>query len=329
MLSYWPRAQSVVRQLLRDGVIPKPSWVVGSCVHQFAGLAGLSLAREYRVPFIYEVRDLWPETLTSVGHWSPYSPPVVLSRQLSRYLYRKADHIVTLLPGSEDTIISYGVPRERISLIPNGVDLRWASDATPMRPCGTEGKFLVTYAGSHGRANVLDQLLSAAKILQVAGHSEVHFLFVGSGPEKEPLRARAIAESILNVSFLDPMPKKNIYSVLNASDVFFLGAPPVELSNKGMSQNKLMDYFAVGRPIVMACDSAINPVTESGGGIVVPSDSPQELADTFLHLLQMSQDERSAMGRRGQEYVRQHHSVEHLADLWEGVFERLGEGMER
>lgn len=322
MFSYLPRATAVTRKLIRQHVLPRPTWVVGSCVHQFAGLAALRIARECTVPFIYEVRDLWPETLTAIGGWSWHHPAVVASRLMSQYLYRHADQVVTLLPGSESAIASYGVAASRIAVIPNGVDLQRTETASQRIPA-TESSFLVVYAGSHGRANALDQLIDAAARVGRIGVSQLMFLLIGSGPEKERLQRRVREEGVHNVIFADPIPKNDIYALLKGADAFFLGTTPTGLYDSGMSMNKLMDYLAVGRPVVLACDALQNPVTSSGAGLVVPSDHPEQLADAFTHLETMSSAELAAIGDRGSLYARQHLSIEHLADLWESVLHRL------
>jgi glycosyltransferase involved in cell wall biosynthesis len=322
MFSYLPRATAIARQLIRQHILPQPTWVVGSCVHQFAGLAALRIAREYATPFIYEVRDLWPETLTAIGGWSRHHPAVVASRFMSKHLYRHADQVVTLLPGSESVIASYGVPASRIVVIPNGVDLQRTETASRRIP-GTEGSFLVVYAGSHGRANALDQLIDAAACVDSIGDSELMFLLIGSGPAKASLQRRVREEGVQNVIFADPLPKNDIYGLLKGADAFFLGTPHTGLYEAGMSMNKLMDYLAVGRPVVLACDAAQNPVSESGCGLVVASDCPEKLADAFNYLASMSSDNLGAIGERGRLYARQHLSIEHLADLWESVLHRF------
>jgi len=318
MFSYLPRATGVTRKLLHRHLLPEPTWVVGSCVHQFAGLAALRIAREYSVPFIYEVRDLWPETLAAIGGWSQHHPAVVVSRWMSMYLYRHADQIVTLLPGSESVIAPYGVAPSRIAVIPNGVDFK-RTEVASRRILGTEGFFLVAYAGSHGRANALDQLVDAAACVERAGESRLKFLLIGSGPEKPRLQRRVREEGVHNVIFADPVPKNDIYALLRGADAFFLGTSHTGLYDAGMSMNKLMDYLAVGHPVILACDAVQNPVSSSGAGYVVPSDQPQLLADAFKHLTTMSPAELAAIGERGRFYAREHLSVEHLADLWESV----------
>jgi glycosyltransferase involved in cell wall biosynthesis len=322
MVSYLPRTTAVARELIREHVLPAPTWVVGSCVHQFAGLAALKVARENAAPFIYEVRDLWPETLSELGGWSRHHPAVVVSRFMSKYLYRRADEVVTLLSGSESVIASYGVAASRIVVIPNGVDLQRAETESRRIP-GTEGSFLVVYAGSQGRANALDQLIDAAARVDRIRDSQLKFLLIGSGPEKARLQRRVCDEGVRNVVFADPVPKNDIYALLKGADAFYVGTSHTVLYDSGMSMNKLMDYLAVGRPVVLACDASQNPVSLSGSGYVVPSDQPQLLADAFSQLTTLSQAELASIGERGRLYARQHLSIEHLADLWENVLSGL------
>ncbi|MGD9676611.1 MAG: glycosyltransferase family 4 protein, partial [Candidatus Bipolaricaulia bacterium] len=184
------------------GEAPRPDAIVGSSPHLFTAFVGCRLAQRFGVPFVMEVRDLWPETFVAFGFWGRRHPIVVALRMLERYLYRRADRIVVLMPEAWRYITRLsGVPKERIVWIPNGAAV---SEDTVEPAAVAHRPFTVMYLGSHGRANVLDDLLTAAHLLQDQG-DDVRFELVGDGWEKKRLVERANALGLRNVTFFDPV----------------------------------------------------------------------------------------------------------------------------
>lgn len=301
----------------KPSVLGKPDLILGSSPHPFAALAAYLQSMRYKVPFILEVRDLWPQTLIDLGNVSPSHPLVLLLAGIERFLYKRADKIITLLPLAYLHMVQRGADRSKIVWIPNGTDL---SSVPKPRPPEAKTRLTVVYAGSHGLANNLDVVLDAASILKSRGLSELaEFKFVGEGPEKARLVNKAKSLKLGNVFFEDPVPKKLIYKVLSDADVLLLTLKDGPLFRFGISSNKLFDYMAVGRPVLFAVRAPHNPVEEAGAGIVVPPDDPKALADAVYNLANLSWEERWAMGLRGRRYLEEHHSIERLVDRLEDV----------
>ncbi len=299
-----------------------PDLVVGSTPHPFAALAAQRLAAHYRVPFVLEVRDVWPFALTEIGGHSARHPFVLLVDCTMRFLYRKAVRIVMFSRDSAHLLTNAGARTEKIAWIPHGVDLTM-HPAPPSAP--DDGVFTVAYLGAHNQWNSLDAVLDAAKILLQAHGGRIRFRFVGHGASKAALIDRARTEQITNVQFDDPVPKAQVGEVLRQADAFILNNRKDAVSRNWMSFNKLYEYLAAGRPVVFGSFSASDPVRESGAGISVPADSPSELAAAVAYLAQLPSAQLAGYGRRGREHIEQNYSIVRLVDVFEGMaFEVTG-----
>jgi glycosyltransferase involved in cell wall biosynthesis len=312
--------------------LPKPDVVVGSSVHPLAAVAALLLARRHRVPFVFEVRDLWPQTLVDFGKLSERSPVTWTLRRLERWLYQSAVRIVAPLPYAVDYISSLGIARNKVVWIPNGVDLSAssASSTSSVSPASSttaaageagaersqaEPPFVLMYFGAHGLANGLAPLIRAMKLVSdQVGPEAIKLRMIGSGPLKEELKQLAATLELRNISFEPPVPKSTIPEVAAQADGFVitvLGLP--RLYRYGISMNKLFDYFAAARPVVIACNAANNPVLDAGAGIAVPPEDPEQLARAIIALYQMPPEERLKMGAAGRRYVEENHNSSRLA----------------
>ncbi|MEM0488466.1 MAG: glycosyltransferase family 4 protein [Candidatus Bathyarchaeia archaeon] len=292
--------------------VGRPEVVIGSSPHLLIPLAAYWVARHYRVPFVMEVRDLWPQTIIDMGKLSATHPIIKVLQALERFLYRQAKLIITVLPQAHKYITALGIPQERIFWIPNGVDLSRFGNLEP--PSAVAEIFKVMYLGAHGQANALDVLIHAAKVVQDRGFAEIRFILVGEGPEKPRLMALAQELRLANVEFREPVPKNEVPTLLHTADATIFILHDITLYKYGISLNKLFDYLAAGKPVVIAGKPANNPVEEARCGLTVPPREPQALAEAVIKLYQMPREEREAMGRRGREYVEKHHNITRLAE---------------
>lgn len=299
--------------------LERPDVVIGSSPHLFAASAAQKLARRYDVPFVLEIRDLWPETLIELGNFSRRNPGILLMEQIERRLYRSADHTICLLPGGIEHISQKGGTRGKITWVPNGIDLK----AIPL-PCPryeNHSKFTVMYAGAHGLANGLDSILDAAALIRDMGLEErAQFRFIGDGPEKERLQERARGQGLNTIQFEPYVPRKEIYDLLQEADAFVITLKDAALFRRfGVSPNKLFDYLASGRAVIFGIDSLNNPVKKFNAGFTVPPEDPEAIARAVTQLMEMSQEERWEMGLRGRRYVEEFHDYERLADRIETI----------
>ncbi len=319
MLSY---RQSVCRA---TADLPAPEVIIGSCVHLHAADAGLRLARCFGVPFVFEVRDVWPESLVDVGALSTRHPIYWYLRHIERNLYRHADRVIALFPGMVGYLEQHGIPREHIWQIPNGIDttLYAAIDSPPP----AANRFVVSFLGSHGPANGLGTVIEAAKLLQAHPQGAgIEVRLVGDGPQKVMLQQSAEAAGLQNVAFHPPVAKTELTRHFSQSHafIFILRDMPV-LARYGVSANKLFDYLYAGRPTIFACRSLNNPVEEAQSGISIPPEDPHALAQAILQLRDLTEAERVAMGERGRAWVIEHHDMRRLAlKLENHLLELLG-----
>jgi glycosyltransferase involved in cell wall biosynthesis len=318
MLSYSIRAYKVAKRLN----IEKPDIIIGSSVHLFAVFTAYLLSKKYKTPFIMEVRDLWPQTLIDMGvpKWHPF---VILLGILEKFLYKKADKIIVLLPKANEYIENLGIPSGKIVWIPNGVDLeRFNFDIDNNDLRRDKKGFIITYTGAIGKINNLDILLEAAEILK-EGYSEIKFLLVGDGPEKERLVMIIGKKNLNNIEFNKAVPKREMAKIIYKSDALILLLRNSSLYRYGISLNKLFDYLASGKPIIFSSNSINNPVEEARAGITVPPDNPQELANAIIKLYKMSPEERKEIGMNGRRYVEKHYSIPNLVDKLEKIIEEV------
>ena len=304
-----------VLQLAPQVLSEPPDVILGSSPHPFAAWAAARLAARFRAPFVFEVRDLWPQSLIELGRFSSRHPFIMLLAYMERFLYRRATRIVTLLPGAAAYIRARGGEAEKIVWIPNGLDL---SLVPPPSPPLQNGVFTIMYAGAHGRANGLEVVLEAARLLQERSTpTPIRFVLIGDGPEKPNLQAQTRSWGLQNVVFEDPIPKGEIYKRLQEADAFLMILRPSPVFRWGVSPNKLFDYMAMARPVLFCIQTPYNPVAEAKAGITVPPGDAKSLARAILHLIELSPEERWHMGLRGRDYVEKNHAMTVLAQRLE------------
>lgn len=293
-------------------LLPKPDVIVGSSVHPLAAVAGAMLARHHGVPFVFEVRDLWPQTLIDMGRLKKNSLITWCLRKLELYLYRRAVKTIVLLPHAWKYIVPLGIPESKVIWIPNGVDLSLFPEPLPAKP---SGRFTLMYFGAHGGANGLDIVLQAMRELQrLPGADHICLRLIGDGPLKSSLVKQASDWELNNVLFEDPVIKALIPSLAQQADAFVISVLDLPMLYKyGISMNKLFDYMAAMRPVIISSSAANNPVEDAKAGLTVPTEQPVALANAILKMAAMPLEERHRMGRAGRVYVEQNHSYNLLA----------------
>ena len=296
--------------------LPKPDIIVGSSVHPFAALSAALLARRHGVPFIFEVRDLWPQTLIEFGRLPESGFVTSAFRYLERWLYQKADRIITLLPRAVDYIAPLGIEPSKVTWLPNGVDLESFPD--PGANLRKDGVFTLMYFGAHGQANGLLELIHAmALVKERTDISAIRLRMIGDGPLKSMLNDMAIESGLTDrwISFEDPVSKDRIPTIASEADAFVIPVRDLPgLYKYGISMNKIFDYLAGRRPIIIATDSINNPVDEAECGITIPPGDPEALAQAILSVANMPLEQRNELGARGRRHVETKYGYDRLAD---------------
>jgi len=308
-----------VRNMAVSSALPKPDVIIGSSPHLFAAWGAERLSKRLDVPFVLEVRDIWPDTLVDLGKFTHRHPLIRVMKSIEKHLYRRAKKIIMLLPSAGEYLARFGVRSDDTLWLPNYVDMGLVSGSNA---ASHNKKFMVMYAGAHGLANDLDSVLVAAEILQQQGLSEhIRICLIGDGPEKSRLMAEAAARKISMIEFLDSVPKGEVYSVLQQADAFLMLLKKSPVFRWGISPNKLFDYFAMAKPVIFGVDTPHDPVKIAEAGISIPSGDSKALAGAICDLFHTPENKRLEMGERGKKYVSAHHNIIQLTDDMEKMLE--------
>jgi lipopolysaccharide/colanic/teichoic acid biosynthesis glycosyltransferase/glycosyltransferase involved in cell wall biosynthesis len=282
-----------------------------------AALPGIAARWLRRKPFVFEVRDLWPELPRAMGVIR--NPLVLLMMDWLEFAaYHSADSCVALSPGIAQGIARRGVPESRVVNAPNGCDLDlFALDVTqplPEIPGLPPDAFAATFTGAHGVANGLGAVLDAAAELRIRGRTDIFLVFIGDGKEKPGLIERAHREKLGNCIFVDAMPKRALAQFLcRRANVGLMILDNVPAFYYGTSPNKFFDYLASGLPVLVNYPGWMaEMVTAERGGVVVPPRDPLAFANALIHMA----DARAAtaeMGQRGRNFAEREFSRSTLA----------------
>jgi glycosyltransferase involved in cell wall biosynthesis len=286
----------------------------------FQGVTAWLLARLKGARFLFEVRDLWPQFAIAVG---VLKHPILirLAEWLERFLYRRADRVMVNSPGFLEHLTGRGV--KRAELVPNGADPSMfdpSDDGAEFRRVHQlADRFVVLYAGAHGMSNDLGVVLEAALLL---ANEKIQIILLGDGKEKSRLQDRAAGLGLVNVTFLPSVPKTGMPAALAAADACLAILKPLD-EYKTTYPNKVFDYMAAGRPVVLAIDGVIRTVVEAAGcGLFAQPGDPHALADAVQRLARDPGRSRS-MGLAGRKYLEQHFSRSALAVKLEKLLEDL------
>ncbi len=308
--------------------LPQPDVVIATSPQLLVGLSGWWLAYCKRVPFVLEVRDLWPESLAAVGAGSSNSPLYRVLAKVAGFLYRNADRIVVVTPAFKKHLIEHWrVPREKISVVEHGVRTDLFAPHSPpadlRRELEAEGKFVVSYIGTLGMAHGLETVVEAASRLQ-QGAPEVLFVLVGEGAEKQRIRSLARSRNLTNLRFVDQQSRERIPAYICASDACLVLLKKSELF-KTVLPTKLVEFMSCARPVILGVDGhAREIVQEANAGIFVEPENPVDLANAVMRLA-ANPGMRESLGRNGRRYVLQHFSYERIAKTYVGLLEGLSE----
>lgn len=290
--------------------IPKPDLIIGSVVHPFAAYAGYRLSRYYNVPFIYEVRDLWPRTLVELGRISSKHPFVILLDKLDGFLAKKAKLIITTAPLMKNHYKErFGINEDQFLWVTNG-SVFTKKKPTAMRTIEENDVIQVGYTGNIGYGNGIRNFLQALSIVDQDLLNKFKFLFVGEGPFKKELAAYA-KEKELPVEFKDSVPKDRVWEILQKFDFLLFIIIETPILKFGISSNKLSDYHSAGRPIIEIVSCNSSPVQSSGAGY--HADSFGELPKILSAICNADQEEYIEKGEKGYLFAQENYDWDNLA----------------
>jgi colanic acid biosynthesis glycosyl transferase WcaI len=309
--------------------LSRPDVVIASSPQLLVAVSGWWLAQWKRVPFVFEVRDLWPESLAAVGMSDGNS---LLHRSLARiagFLYSHADRIVVVAPAFEDYLVEHWrVPREKISVIENGVETElfapepFSAEAAALRKeLDAEGKFVVSYIGTMGMAHGLETIIAAAVQLQTT-NPEIVFLMLGEGAEKQHIVALAQQRGLNNLRFVDQQPRERIPAYISASDVCLVPLKKTDLF-KTVIPTKMLEFMSCARPVILGVDGQARAILEEArGGLVIEPENSDALVSAIRYLT-ANREAGLELGQNGRGYIVRKFSRSNTAEKYILVLKHL------
>jgi len=316
---------------LRGLTLPRPDVIIATSPQLLVGLAGWWLAFARQIPFVFEVRDLWPESLTAVGLGSEDSLLHHVLSKIARFLYERSDRVVVVTPAFKERLIEdWRVPAEKISIVENGVETdlfapgpREISNEI-RRQVGVEYRFLVSYIGTMGNAHGLETLLVAAEQLQALG-SNVAFLLVGEGAEKQRIRSLAQSRNLANVRFLDQQPRERIPAYISASDACLVLLKKTDVF-KTVIPTKMLEFMSCARPVILGVEGQARQIVEEAqAGIAIEPENAAQLVAAIRQLV-ANPELATTLGQRGREHIQRYFSRGSTAEKYVEVLASMVQG---
>ena len=290
----------------------------------FVGGAALVLSYLKRIPMVFEVRDLWPDSAVALGELSN-SRAISWATKLENACYRKAIQVIVVTHGIYNCLIQRGISPDKLFVLPNGANI----DMFKFNPEERErirseleldGRFIVIYAGIHGLAQGLETIIETARVLQV--YPTIHILLVGDGPKKSELLSLAKEYNLPNITLLPEKPREQIPAYLSAADVALVPLRKAEIF-KGALPSKIFDAWACKRPVFLSIDGEARELVETiHAGVFVPPEEPNKLAEAIINMMN-SPKELDSMGENGCAYTKQYHSRKALAEILISYIENI------
>jgi len=295
----------------------KPEAIIGSTPTLIPAFFTSLIASIKRLPFLLEVRDLWPETIVQLDPSKKNNPLIKVFYWMETYCYKKAVRIAGLLPGIPNYLnnIEPGLSN-KFFWLPNGVE----RDQLSNKPILNSNVENLVYAGALSKGNSVITILEAADLLK---DKNLKFHLYGSGDEKQQLLAYKEQNNLENVFFHEPLPKNQIFNVLESADILLGSMKKSNLYQYGISQNKIYDYMGAGKPIVFGSEAYNDPVSEANAGFTFLPEDPKEMANAIMKVVNMDLSERLKMGNNGKFFLKKGHSFDVLGNRLLGVLKEI------
>jgi glycosyltransferase involved in cell wall biosynthesis len=306
----------------------KPDVIIGTSPQFLVAFAAWIISVFKRVPFVFEVRDLWPDSILAVG---ALKNPLIIGtlRMIERLLYNRAAKIVVVTHSFKERLLEMGVPEGKIEVVTNSVDVKLfvPQEACPIlkKKHNLEDKFLVSYIGTHGMAHDLDTVLNTAHELR---HNEkLHFIFVGEGAEKQRLKKKRTEMRLNNVTFIDRQTREEMPAWIATTDLHLVHLKANSLF-KTVIPSKIFEIMGMGKPMVIAVDGEARKIVEdSGSGTFSQPGDAKELAKTITQMA-ADPDKMLEMGKRGRDSAMNTYNRDLLAGKYIDILSDVS-GLER
>lgn len=284
--------------------IKKVDFVLATSPHFFTPIAGYIISRMRRIPFIFEVRDLWPDSISAVKAINNRIIIKLLSK-IESYLYKRADRIIVVTNSTQDILVKRGILPEKICVATNGINIdEYEPDVNRIRYRAMLGyrdtDLVAAYIGTHGMAHHLETIIEAAQVTR--NNNDLKYLMVGDGAHKGDLVKRAKEKGLTNIQMLSEQPKKKIQNYLAAADVSMVLLKRAKLFET-VIPSKLFEAMAMKKPVILGVlgESTVL-VKQANCGIAITPESSRELADALVEL-QSNKEKIELLGENGRIYV--------------------------
>jgi glycosyltransferase involved in cell wall biosynthesis len=300
--------------LMPKGRLPRPDVIIASSLSLLTVLSGYVLKKRFGSRLLFEVRDIWPLTLTEVGTYKRWNPLVKMLGMVERFGYRNSDAVVGTMPNLTEHVRRVAGSGPVCRCVPQGLD-RYMLDQSEPLPEGYEakfvpkGKFVVGYVGTIGTANALQTMIQCAA--ELIDNPAIHFLLVGDGGRLTELKA--LAAGLGNVTFAPKLKRQQVQSFLQHCDVLYLGTLKNEIWRYGQSLNKLIDYMYAGKPIIASYSGYPSMINEAQCGVFVPAEDVGALKEAILTYAAKPREELREIGERGRRWLLENRTWDKLA----------------
>lgn len=299
----------------------KPDLIVASSLSLLTVLSGLYLKHKYKCKLIFEVRDIWPLTITEEGGYSKSNPFVIFLGWIEKIGYKHSDAIIGTMPNLGEHVQNVLGYAKKTHCVPMG----YSSTFQKQDDLSSEyiaqhipkSKFKVGYAGTIGITNALDTLFEAADFLKQ--NRDVHILIIGDGALKTEYQKKY--SNLPNLSFAPKVAKNQVNAILQQCDVVYLSTFRSEVWSYGQSLNKIIDYMLSGKPVVASYSGYPSMINEANCGFFIPAEDPKSLAETILQLHATPENERSAIGKRGRDWLIENRNYKRLGKEFSSIIE--------
>jgi glycosyltransferase involved in cell wall biosynthesis len=302
----------------------RPDVVIGTSPQFFCAVAAYLFSVVKRAPFIFEVRDIWPQSAVELG---ALKNPLIIKilEAIELHLYRRAALIVVVAESSRSYLTGKGISPEKIALVPNGIDTKYLT-STDIKPeqirekLGLGDDFIVSYIGTHGMSHALDVVLYAAERLKE--DSKIHFLFVGEGAEKEYLMRLAVDLKLDNVTFINEQPRERLLAFYQASDVSIVPLKRLPIFEKVLP-SKLFELMGAGCPMICSvAGEAAQLVRSAAAGMCIEPENATALIEAINHL-QSDAALRKQLSSNGRQFVKTYYLRSKLAEKYIDAIESV------
>jgi len=305
----------------------RPDVIIVSSLSLLTILNGVHLKNKFKAKLIFEIRDIWPLTLTEEGGFSKMNPLVIVLAWIEKWGYCNSDLVVGTMPNLKQHISSITKSEINCKCVPFGFELKqyepFVIESNPDNDFSIpENKFIIGYAGSVGLTNGLDTFVNVIK--KFADNDKIHFVLLGGGDKRE--KYMEYLKENNNVTFINRVERQKVRIVLEKCNVLYFSALKTRVWDYGWSPNKLVDYMISGKPIIASYSGFPSMINEADSGIFVPSEDEESLTNAIMTLSSMPSSDLVAMGERGKKWLIENRQWNILADNYLSIIDELVAG---